>query len=83
MLQKGFLKPQAAESEKKKSVKNTRLFLLAGILFILAGFIHIVIRLQQATLSISIVNLFLIFAGFLLIAISMWMNFFAQKNYKS
>jgi drug/metabolite transporter (DMT)-like permease len=78
MLEKGFLKPTGKE-ETSRAVKRSRMFFVVGIFMVLAGFLALIVRMQQGQVEISIVWLILLITGFLLISISMWMNFFAQN----
>ena len=79
MLQKGFLKPCETE-ENARTLKRSRMFFFVGIFAILSGFLVFMIRMKQEQEEISIVWLVLLIAGFFLISVSMWMNFFAQKK---
>ena len=79
MLEKGFLRPPEKE-ETTRAVKKSRLFFFVGVLLILLGFFMLMARMQQGGEQISIVWLASLFVGFLLISVSLWMNFFAQKN---
>jgi uncharacterized membrane protein len=79
MLQRGFLKPGENE-ENARAVKKSRMLMIVGIIMILSGFLALLFRMQQGQAGISIVWLILLVAGFLLVTISMWMNFFTQKR---
>jgi len=75
MLQKGFLRSH----EEKKNNRLSRIFTFAGILLIIGGILLFMFQIQQAR-EISIAWLILVIVGFLLVSISMWMNFFAQSK---
>jgi len=79
MLQRGFLKPQGKE-ENARAVKRSRMLMIVGIFLILSGFLVLMLRMQQGQQEISMVWLILVVAGFLLISVSMWMNFFTQNK---
>ena len=79
MLQKGFLK--SPEKEKTtRTVKRSRMFFFAGVCTILLGFLVLMTRMQQGEEQISIAWLILLVAGFFLISVSLWMNFFAKNR---
>ena len=79
MLQRGFLKPQEKE-ENARAVKRSRTMMIVGIFMILSGFLVLMMRMQQGQAEISMVWLIFLVVGFLLISISMWMNFFTQNK---
>jgi len=79
MLQSGFLKPQKNE-ENARAVKRSRMLMIVGIFMILAGFLVLMFRMQSGQQEISMVWLILVITGFLLISVSMWMNFFTQSK---
>ena len=78
MLQKGFLKPRETD-ENTRAKKIIRMFFFIGIFFVLSGFLHVMVRIKQEG-PISILCLILLIIGFLLISVSMWVNFFSQKK---
>ena len=79
MLQKGFLRPSEKE-EDIRTIKRSRMFIIAGIFMVFVGFVVFMMDIQQETGQISIAWLILVVVGFLLVSISMWMNFFAQNK---
>ena len=79
MLQRGFLKSEEKE-ENARAVKRSRMLMIVGIFMILSGFLVLMLRMQQGQQEISMVWLIFLVAGFLLITISMWMNFFTQNK---
>ena len=81
MLQKGFLRPPKKE-ETARAIKKSRVFFFAGVLTMLMGFIILMVRMQQEGGQISMAWLILVIAGFLLISVSLWINFFAQNKHR-
>ena len=79
MLQRGFLKPRETE-QNTRAVKRNRMFFFAGIFMILAGFLALVLHMQQGQGGNSPAGLILLIAGFLLMSVSMWLNFFTQNK---
>ena len=79
MLQKGFLKPQE-KKENLRAVRRSRMIFFMGIFLILTGFLALLLRMQREPEEISFVWLILLFGGFLLITVSIWVNFFSQNK---
>ena len=79
MLQRGFLKRQETK-ENNQTVKRSRMFTFGGIFMILAGFLVLMLQMQQEQADNSFIGLILVIIGFLVISVSMWMSFFAQNK---
>jgi len=79
MLQKGFLKPQETK-ENIRAANRSRIFFFVGVFMILSGFLVLMVRMQQGQERISLAWLILSVTGFLLISISIWINFFTQNK---
>ena len=79
MLQKGFLESREKE-ENTRTLKNSRMFLLVGVLTVLAAFVYMTSVQQQGdSSSIKIAGIMMI-VGMALVVISLWMNFFQNKK---
>ena len=76
MLQKGFLKPQESK-EDNRALKRRRVFFFGGIGVVFFSFIALMIN------NFHQVWVYVMMIGFCLFFISLWMNFFAQRNKKT
>jgi len=82
MLQKGFLESRGKE-ENRRTVKNSRMFLLVGVLLVLAAFVYMTSLQQQEDFSSVMIAGIMMIAGMALVVISLWMNFFQNKKRRS
>ena len=82
MLQKGFLESRGKE-ENTRTMKNSRMFLLVGVLIVLAAFVYMTSLQQQGDSSSVMIAGMMMIAGMALVVISLWMNFFQNKKRRS
>ena len=77
MLQKGFLKSRDDEKIIRAARRN-RTFLFVGMFVILFSLIYMMTHAIQH--EDFIIGISLTIAGFILVSVSLWMNFFSQKK---
>ena len=78
MLQKGFLNNKE-NPDNFRTIKKSRLLLLAGVVLIVGAMIFMMTNLQQ-TGTFATLGLVVIIIGFCLTSVGLWMNFFAQSK---
>jgi len=77
MLERGFLK-HLESKEDFLATRRRRILFAVGVFFILFALIYMMFHIQIRAGFIVGVSMLII--GFCMISVSMWMNFFAQKD---